>query len=451
MTEILLVGAIWGMALGARFIPGAPAGLRDLSRGLGREHAALVLLMMTTHSNTVRAGAESALTNPFVGPVVLRGIFALGALIIIVPLFVPEARFGLAVRRRWYGLLAFGLYLAVGYLSVLYSTAPLVTAGKVFELGILFMLLWVIASRPDPSDGARRTIGFALYLEATLLAVAIAGFFLVPSLFSEAQSRRGFAFAETMVSPYAEPNGMASLGSLLAAFGLAMYLTRRNTSKSGRWIGLSLLGAAGTVLASGRQGVIILLVSAAILTFVYRREILFIVIAPLTALFVMSNWRTLLDVLSRDQVEGSLTTLTGRTVFWRLAIEGFGRRPLTGYGFGAGSRYGALRDGGYDEFTHLHNGFLEALVGVGLLGFIPYVFATVRVVWWAFVRVFNKVEVPYAILIVPLLFKNVIGLGFGGWLNINLILFGLLVVLSDVQGLRLRPQPRGSQAATQAR
>jgi O-antigen ligase len=201
------------------------------------------------------------------------------------------------------------------------------------------------------------------------------------------------------------------------------------------------MGTVGIVLASGRQGVISWLVSLAVLTLVFRRELFFLVILPLSAFLAMTRSQDLLNILSRNQVEGSLTTLTGRTVFWELAWKAFNRQPITGYGFGAGSRYGAFREAGFDQFSHLHNGFLEALVGVGLLGFVPFVVAVVRVMWWSVVRIFKKVDVPYAIIAIPLFIQNTVGLGFGGWMNLNVILFGLLVVLSDLQGLRLRPQP----------
>jgi O-antigen ligase len=399
----------------------------------------------------VRTSAESALSNPFAGPILARGAFALMAFLIIAPLFTPRATLGRAMRGRWYGLLAFGLYIVVGYLSVSYSTAPLVTAGKVFEFGILFMLLWVIAARPDAIDAAKRTLVFVLYLEGALVAVALAGFFLVPSVFAEVQNRRGFVFRETMVSPFRDSNGFSALGALFTALGVTMYFTRHHLPRAGRWLVVSALGTLSVILSSGRQGVVIWIVSLAVVTFVFRRELFVLVIAPLGAFLGVTQWEALLDVLSRNQVEGSLNTLTGRTVFWELAMEGFLRQPLTGYGFGAGSRYGALREGGFDQFTHLHNGFLEALVGVGLLGFIPFVVATARVVWWSLARVFRKIDVPYAIIALPLLIQNTVGLGFGGWLNVNVVLFGLLVVLSDVQGLRPAPDRTDQPIAAQTR
>jgi len=46
------------------------------------------------------------------------------------------------------------------------------------------------------------------------------------------------------------------------------------------------------------------------------------------------------------------------------------------------------------------------------------------------------VDAPYAILVVPLILQNAIGMGFGAWLNTHLLLFALVVALSDAQGLR---------------
>ena len=92
----------------------------------------------------------------------------------------------------------------------------------------------------------------------------------------------------------------------------------------------------------------------------------------------------------------------------------------------------ALRPIGKEQFTHLHNGYLEALVGVGILGFVPLMVAAVRMVVWSVRSLAAKVDVPYAMLAFPLILQNGIGMGFGGWFNINYMMFLLVVALSDV-------------------
>lgn len=157
--------------------------------------------------------------------------------------------------------------------------------------------------------------------------------------------------------------------------------------------------------------------------------------------------------MSRDQVSGSLSTLTGRTVLWEAGLDALRLQPLIGYGFGAGSRFVALRNIGADYLTHIHNGFLEALLGVGIIGFIPFIYAVVRTLGWSVRHLVRRVDVQYAILLIPLLMQNVFGLGFGAWFNPNLMLFALLVGLADAMGVRPREAapPRRRRPAVQGR
>lgn len=443
MIGLFMTAGIWLGALGITRIKGIGSGLRGLSRGLGSEHAVLVLLLLASRSSTIRAGAADTLNNPFTIETVARGVFTLIALMIVTPRFVPIARLSLAVRRHLWGVLLLAVYWATAALSITYSAAWLVSAGKVFEIGVAFMLLWVLANRPDAEDAIKRTIGLLLFLEATLILVAVVGFFVLPSTFSETLSRPGFFFRGTMSAPFGGPNGFSAMGAILAAFGLGKYLSIPRGRPRSAWLYLIGLGVAATALSSGRQGIIILVTTAAILLFLHRRELFILLLGPGTAAFVYLYWDQIWGIVSRDQVAGSLDTLTGRTTIWAAAVAAWVKEPITGYGYGAGSRFVALASIGKDELTHAHNGFLETLLGVGLLGFIPFIAAVIRMLIWSTWRLLRRIEPAYAILPVALTMQNMVGLGFGSWLNNHLLMFGFVVALSDVQGLR----PAGGRRA----
>ena len=102
----------------------------------------------------------------------------------------------------------------------------------------------------------------------------------------------------------------------------------------------------------------------------------------------------------------------------------------------------ALRAIGKDYLTHIHNGFIEALIGVGLLGFIPFIYVVLRTLGWSVRHLYRKIDVQYAILFVPLVLQNLFGLGFGAWFNTNLMMFALLVGLADSMGVKPPPRER---------
>jgi len=449
---LLSTAGIWGTVILATRSGTWARSIRRLSIGIGREHAALVLLLLAFHSRAVRTGAEDSIANPFVMETIARGVLAVSALVLLVPLFLPVARLAHVIRGRRYGMLAIGLYASVAAISTLWSANFLNTAGKALELVVAAALVWVLVMREDAVDAIKNTLKFVLLLEGSLIAVAILGFIAVPSVFSENLSRRGFFFRGTMVAPFGGPNGFSAVGAMLAAYAYArFYVTPRGTRR-GHWIALLLMGSLATVLSSGRQGVLIWLVGISVIMLVHRRELFLLVVAPLGLVFVFLSWDTLFSIVSRDQVSGSLTTLTGRTVLWEAGWDAFLRSPITGYGFGAGSRFVALRAIGRDYLSHIHNGFLESLIGVGLLGFVPFIYAVGRTMKWSFGNLRRRVEVPYAILFVPLLMQNFFGLGFGAWFNTNLMLFLLLVGLADAMGVpRARVGPRQFRRASYAR
>jgi O-antigen ligase len=305
------------------------------------------------------------------------------------------------------------------------------TVGKVFEMAVALALVIVLALRDDAADAIRKTISFVLFLEGALVLTAVIGFFVVPSLFAPRLSRPGFVFAATLDAPYSGPNGFSVMGAILTGWGVARAF---ETPKGGRlapWFAVVSLGVVATILSSGRQGTIILVVSVAALFFIYRRVFTILLGAPLAVAVAFTQWSTLWEVVLRNQNEGSLATLTGRTVFWAGAWDAIQQQPLTGHGLGT-SRIAALRPVGLERITHLHNGYLEALVGVGVLGFVPLMIAAIRMVVWSVRSLAAKVDVPYAVLAFPLIMQNAIGMGFGGWFNVNYMLFLLVVVLSDV-------------------
>jgi O-antigen ligase len=427
MLGAALTAVIWLIAVGVTRTAGFGASLRNMSRGLAREHLALVLLLLTFHTGAELPGdgGGSGLIQD-----ALRGGFGFLALVVIGPRFVAQMRVNHIYRRGMWGMAALLVYMAVGILSVAYTVDVVSTLGKVFEMSVALALVFVLVLRDDAGDAIRRTISFVLFLEGALVLTAVIGFFVAPSVFAVRLSRPGFVFAATMDAPYSGPNGFSVMGAILAGWGVARAFELGRGGRLAPWFAVITLGSVATILASGRQGLIILVVSVAALFFIYRRVFTVLVGAPLAALIAITQWSTLWEVVLRDQNEGSVATLTGRTTFWAAGWEAIQQQPLTGHGLGI-SRVVALRPIGREQFTHLHNGYLEALVGVGILGFLPLMIAAMRMVIWSVRSLAVKKDVPYAMLAFPLILQNAIGMGFGGWFNVNLMLFLLVVALSD--------------------
>lgn len=436
MNSLSWVVGIWALALFALRRLG-------LTPKLQREHVALILLLAGSYSIANRSTAEIA-ANPFNLEGAVRLILAAGSLAISLNLVAARRRsVSKAIRHSLLGLLA---YSAVATLSVLYSVAPTSTIGKSLELIAALALLVAIVGRPDRLIVIRDSIALVLVLEASLLVVAVVGFVAIPSVFSLWTGRPGFFLAKTLGSPYISADGLSALGALLGAFATARLLSGSYERKEKPFLyTLIVFGLLAIGLASGRQGVIILVVSTGILLVLYRKRLFFLLLGPAVIGLLLIYWNEFVQVFTRGgRVEQTLG-LTGRIGFWQSALSGFAQHPWTGFGFGAGGRFVAQAQIGNSGFPGVHSGYVEALIGVGILGMIPLVYVVARVAVWSFKNLRKRVEPEFAVLIVPLALHTIVSLGFGGWVTPDLLLLGLLAAWESSSGSPLLTAERGKR------
>lgn len=435
---LMWTAGIWALVLAAVFV--LPSARQERWDGPAlRRQLALVLVLLGTHSIAAASTTEDTLADPLVIERILRGGLTTVALVLIYPDLLRIA--SRAHRLRW-GVASSALivYVGVGALSSAYSAAPIVTVGKVYELGVALAVIVAIAQSTDAEREVRRVIRLVVVLEAALLAVGIVGYVAMPQLFAEVQNRPGFLLPATMVSPYGHSNGLSASGALVAAYALAAYFRRGEDDPGGRWLALAGVGTVGVVLTSGRQGLIILVLSLAVLLWAHRR-ILLAALLPAAGVGLMFVADSLWAIVARGQTTEQLATLTTRTVWWGSAIDAFATQPVTGYGFGVGGRFVALQGAGFDVGS-VHNGYLEALVGVGMLGFIPLTIAIWQVAKWAYRNIVIYKNTLPAIVVVPLLIHTFVSLGFGAWLQPDFVVFAAVAALADLERRRHRGMAR---------
>ena len=121
-----------------------------------------------------------------------------------------------------------------------------------------------------------------------------------------------------------------------------------------------------------------------------RKQILLfnfgLISCSLLSFLLIVNAEGLLGLLGKD------LTFTGRTRIWPVVIHYIRQKPLLGYGYASfwRSEYGdVFRDGFFwEEIPHSHNGFLEILLGLGILGFIIFVASF-------FIATFRAIHIAY--------------------------------------------------------
>lgn len=110
---------------------------------------------------------------------------------------------------------------------------------------------------------------------------------------------------------------------------------------------------------------------------VVRRRLIVTLVSTLPLLIAIVVWRDVFaGWIGRD------ATFTGRTSTWGLLIDTWLRRPITGFGYFAGwfdpSLRSGLREIGYNHWE-AHNGYLEVLLGAGVLGVVALVWLLAEV------------------------------------------------------------------------
>jgi O-antigen ligase len=173
--------------------------------------------------------------------------------------------------------------------------------------------------------------------------------------------------------------------------------------------------------------VLVALLGVLAVLWVRKRSALLYLVAPSVGLLIWVFWQPIFDAFSRGQSIGMLTSLSGRVTWWDAALKAATEHLWTGFGFGAGGRFVALERAGFGSVSSLHNGYLEALLGVGLIGLS----LLLTIVYFAIIRTWSarSHDLPRFSLVIPLLVQATVTLGFGGWLGSSFILLGLLAVL----------------------
>jgi O-antigen ligase len=420
MTTLLWVALLW--------LPVFLLDRRLVTDPLERRlHLALILVLFATHWSGSVVEADVILQDPIAMERVVRGI--LTGVAVIVATSVLARQQPALFSRRLPSVTLLGLYVLINGISTIYSVAPIVTAAKAFELLTGFVIILGIATLEVPVPALKRSIVLLITLEGVLMAVSVIGFFALPGIFSTLEARQGFITERTLTGIFMSPNALSVTGAVVAVFALARLLkSPRAPHRALLWSGLA-IGLTAIALASGRQGLIILIVSVAIVQLALRpfQAVFWVLPAVIVSGVLYAN--ELATAFTRGQQIQLLISLSGRTEWWGAAMSAWLEHPWLGYGFGAGGRFVALERIGFGNVSSLHSGYLEVLTGVGILGFVPLVLVLVGVGRFC-LRVI-RVETEYAILLIPLVLHAFISLGFGGWLNTDFLLLGFLAGLAD--------------------
>ncbi len=323
---------------------------------------------------------------------------------------------------------AYGLFALMYFASVMWSQQPVQTIGKSGEL-LLAGMVFFEATRENNAiervEGLRR---ITLLVMSAIGTATVLGFLVrLPGF---VQHRPGLISSTTAQAPFLSGNGLGYVASALLLVVLAEWQAKRLVGKAAFW--QVLFGLALFSVSASRTSFGILLLT--ILLVLFKRSKLLATLAMTGVLLAgFLFWSGILSRLQGHQNSSDFVTLSGRTVVWTAAVRQFEQHPIIGVGGGIGGKVVIAHIGNMylEEMSSLHNGFLEVLTGLGLVGFLLGTYmlvATTLRAWTAW-----DTQPQYAgtyVLIIHVWMTTIMSTGILGWMGYEEALF--LCILSNI-------------------
>ena len=289
-------------------------------------------------------------------------------------LFLLRVRAGsFRVNLKSILLLIYGIF---GIASAAYSPYPSFSAYKASVI-ILAVWLCIISSSYKPHyDLARKFIGLCFFLWTTCVFSVILGAVISPELAFIYRPGMMFSMLSGWLIP-ANSNGVAMWAGVLALVGFNSFLTADSTLNKPASLSFFFVNLIVLVVAQSRTCFVGFWVGLLILLASYRRGMIYFAISFMVGLPLIFGYgfmkigEDLGAYIKRGQSEQQLKGGSGRLNAWKYSMGRFKESPAMGYGFAAGTRFGAVLPG--STGSHLHNSYLEVLLNSGLIGFLPWI------------------------------------------------------------------------------
>lgn len=254
--------------------------------------------------------------------------------------------------------------------STAWSADPALTIQSAVAVILTTLFGWYIVARYEP-PGAFNLIVVAL---AVTVLASLAVVVMAPTIGLDPGNDGAWRGVLT------HKNSLGRIAALTLALWLARAVVRRRVDATT----VVVVTAAGVAILGSNSrtslGVAALLIAGVVAIPLLRARF---ELATAAAMFLIALFG-IVGVWLAANADAALTafggdaTLTGRTDIWQAALDSARTHPLLGHGYdafwgGFGSPGGELWSRLGDAPQHSHNGFLDVLLGLGIVGAMLYV------------------------------------------------------------------------------
>lgn len=358
-----------------RFNPFSLSAWRSAFSGTGMLGIALIAVATSGKLFEVREASDVVMSAAN-SSTILR----LFALLVAVSILAPRIT-RIYVPRSLY-FRSFGIFALICLASTLWSSSALATIGKAAELLVGWLVVSALAR--GPSGHARLISALHLlfyYMAAQVTIVTLLYMLGVPGFSERGAGGITELLGSRSVAPFISANSLGYYSAALILVVCGLFLSRKISviSALSLWAVFSV-----TLLCSGsRTSLLIVFIGVAALWLIRKRLSVLAPVLFLCFLVAAVNFYAALEFLQGDVSDSVFFSLSGRTVLWQAAVDAWLLNPIIGYGYGVGSRTAfTLIDmsGFLSDISSVHNGFLEVLLGVGVVGFVPWIISVLGLV-----------------------------------------------------------------------
>lgn len=266
----------------------------------------------------------------------------------------------------FYGIVAF-------LSSQLTPTHAFYVMWKAIEVILDVLIMIAIVGNKRPMDAVWLAHRIIFFLFLFLLVCAWIGTVVKPSL-AFVPSRGVIPFTIQGAYPAQNGNSLAFVSAFIVYTGISRLCRERENRI---FYGVLIISAFVTlILTQSRTSLVALFLALFVFFYFDKRKKFLIWGAIIGGPAILYSGATVLfaDYFMRSQSKELFTSLSGRTHGWEAAWISFLENPVFGSGFAAAARTQILGIGGAST---LHGSIFDVMVGVGLIGLIPWLLAIV--------------------------------------------------------------------------
>jgi len=326
------------------------------------------------------------------------------------------------------------IFSALALFSGIYASHGFYAIWKAIEIVAHVLLIGAVLSSPDPEVCTQRLFQICPMMFLLIVFLIWTGAIIRPS--EAFYVGNGLFILIKSLWPPMDANGVGFVSGFLVLVSVTRIIDYKRKSKM-FYIVVLLMAGPLFIIAQHRTSLGGFAVGFFFYIFLTRGKSSFTFLAVLIFLIALAGSEALYEYLRRGESDEALQTLSGRVLAWQAALAYFKKSPLIGQGFASAGRFDVI-GGGRGGF--IFNAFLDVLIGVGILGVVPWllgIFSTIRRLWTSAYRsreddreMRSDKALAFAMMIY-LIFRSLTSVGISGH-EFAFLIFDILVCSSWV-------------------